>query len=260
MKNKKLVCGSCLLLIAIICLSVNVSAVKPMVPPELELIVPYTGLVGDMQIVVDEFVSDAALCGIKITPVYMPWSDAVMRLVYGDFEIFHFAGLVGAFEDTFTYIYETLCFHFVWYDYWNFTSTELIDTINSMYSLYLGGFLDEAIEIFHEIELLMYLEQPFAPISYNLRDNGQIYTRYLFINCDETGPLGDVTIRKALSYLIDRIVYADLYGAAIGSDVYPLSHLFEWSQYHDTSLPTIKHSIGKAVSTLAKGGYLPAKV
>ena len=72
--------------------------------------------------------------------------------------------------------------------------------------------------------------------------------------------LADATIRVALSFLIDRISYADLYGAALGIDIYPISHLFEWSIYHDTSLPTIKHSIGKAVSTLAKGGYLPAKV
>jgi ABC-type transport system substrate-binding protein len=259
MKNKKLVCGSCLLLIALIGLSFNVSAIKPMEPPEIELLVPTTGLIGDMQIVVDEFVRDAALCGIKINPVYMTWGEAILRLVYGDFEIFHFAGLQGPWEDTFTYIYETLCFHFVWYDYWYYTSPEFIEMIELMYTLYLGGLIDEAIEVFHEIELILYEDQPFAPICYRLYEDGRMYTRYLFINCEETGPLADVTIRVALSILIDRTSYADLYGTALGTDIFEISHLFEWSQYHDTSLPSIKHSIGKAVSTLTKGGYLPAK-
>ncbi|NPD89740.1 MAG: hypothetical protein HGN29_13595 [Asgard group archaeon] len=248
------------MLITIICISLNVSAVKPISPPEIELLVPDTGIVGDTQRIVDEFIRDAALCGIKIVPTYTTWGDAINRMLAGDFDILHFAGLVGAFEDSFTYIYETLCFHFVWNDFWNYTSMEFIDKIELMYSLYLGGFIDDAIEIFHEIELVIYEDQPFAPICYELRDDGQIYTRYLFINCDEAGPLGDATIRVALSYLIDRVLYIELYGDySIG---YPIAidHLFEWSQYHDTSLPAIKHSIGKAASTLAKGGYLPAKV
>jgi ABC-type transport system substrate-binding protein len=259
MNHKKLLYGSCILLIALIGLSFNVSAIQPMTPPVIEMIVPYTGLIGDCQLLVDQLIDDAALCGIKIIPDYMPWIDGLMKLFAGDFDMFYFIGLSGSPDDTMQNIYETLCFHFVWYDYWQYYNPDLVNKIELMYDKYLNGYMEDAIEIFHEIEWIIYQEQPFVTISYNLQITGNLYTRHLFMNCNASGPLADPAIRVALSYLIDRDLYGQLYGEAIGQDVTAISHLFEWSQYHDTSLPDFTYSIGKATKTIVHAGYLPAK-
>ena len=246
------------MLIALIGLSSNVSAIQPMTPPEIEMIVPFSGLIGDCQLLVDQFVEDAALCGIKIIPAYMSWYDGINKLLAGDFDMFYFIGLIGSADDTFDEIYGILSFLFLGYDFWHYYNPDLVNKINLMNDKYLNGFEDEAIDIFHEIELILYEDQPFIPICYQLRDPSQRYTRYLFMNCDATGPLADVAIRVALSYLIDRALYAQLYGEALLQDTVAINHLFEWSQYHDTSLPDIDYSIGKATKTIVLGGYLPA--
>ncbi len=258
MKNKILICGSCILLIALIGLSSNVSALKPMTLPEIEMIVPDTGLIGDCQLLVDQLVEDAAKCGIKIIPDYTTWGDGVNRMLAGDFEMFYFIGLSMPPADTLDNIIETLYFLFVWYDFWNYYNAELFDKIYDMYVLNFNGFLDEALVVFHEIELILYEEQIAIPISYYYQDTGNHYTRYLFMNCDENGPLADSAIRVALSHLIDRTLYAQIYGDAVVYDPIALSHIFEWSQYHDTTLPDIPYSIGKAVKTVVHAGYLPA--
>ena len=258
MKNKLLICGSCILLIALIGLSTNVSALKPMTLPEIEMIVPDTGLIGDCQLLVDQLVVDAAKCGIKINPVYITWGETINRLIAGDFEMIYFIGLSMNPDDTLDNIIETLYFLFVWYDWWNYYNAELFDKIYEMYVLNFNGFFDEALEVFHEIELILYEEQIVIPLAYRYYENGNLYTRYLFMNSYETGPLADTAIRVALSHLIDRTLYAQLYGETVLTDTNAMSHVFEWSQYHDTTLPDIPYSIGKAVTTVVHAGYLPA--
>jgi len=257
MKNKKLICGSCLLLIAILFLATSVSAIQPMSPPEFELLVPYSGLTEDTQLLVDQFVKSASLCGIQITPVYTTWENVIELLFAGDYELIYFVGLGGSGGDTFEAINSLLRFHFVDNFFWNYYNQDLIDKIELMYTLYLDGYENEAIEVFHGIELIIYEDQPVIPICYAYQEDiGRLSTRLLCINCDI---VYDPVIRNVLSLVIDRELYVDLYGATSPLTQYPISHIFGWSQYHDSTLPEIDYSIGQAVSTIVHGGYIPAR-
>ena len=116
----------------------------------------------------------------------------------------------------------------------------------------------KATAIFHEIELLLYEDQLFPSFGYSYNPDSayQYTTKGFIINCGEDSPLHDLNLRWALSYLVDR----EFYTATIGTEDAILSHIFEWSQYHDDSLPEITYSIGKAKSTLAKAGYRPQAI
>ncbi len=256
MKNKKLICGSCLLLIAILCLSTSVSANIPLTPPEFELLVPDTGLIGETQLLLDQFVKSASLCGIKITPVYTTWDDVINSLFTGDYELIYFIGLSFSGDDTIEKIRSTLSYLFIDNFFLNYYNQDLIDKTHLMDTLYLDGYENEAIEVFHEIEFILYRDQPIVSICHAFKeDTGGRATRLLIINCDIAY---DPVIRNVLSMVIDRELYVDLYGVTTTYDYYPISHLFGWSQYHDTTLPEIEYSIGQAVSTIVHGGYLPA--
>jgi ABC-type transport system substrate-binding protein len=106
--------------------------------------------------------------------------------------------------------------------------------------------------LFHEIEWILYEEQPIGAVAIdetNMPD--QFNLRMVMMNSVDS-PLADRTIRKTLSYLIEREMYNELLGHS-----YAVSHMFEWTEFHDSTLPIIPYSIGKATSTLAKGGYRP---
>lgn len=192
---------------------------------EFDLLVADSGLIEDTQLLVDQLVKSASLCGIKITPVYTTLIDAITLLFAGDYDLIYFIGLSSSGSDTLETINSLLRFYFVDYFFcWNYYNQDLIDKIKLMYTLNLDGYENEAVEVFHEIELIIYEDQPFIPICHEFREDvGGMYTRLLAINCDI---VYDSIIRNVLSLVIDRELYVELYGATIPYYTFPISHLF----------------------------------
>ena len=73
-------------------------------------------------------------------------------------------------------------------------------------------------------------------------------------------PVSKTSFNPSLTHLIDKELYVERFSIYYNVDYPVCSHLFEWSQYHDETLPSIEFSIGKAASTLAKAGYRPCHV
>jgi len=235
------------------------NAVQPPLPPEITLIVSDSRYSPDTALIFDQLTIDAAKCGIKLNFEIESFYDCVMRIYSGDFDIIMFVTLATMQPDSFDAIFYLLDFYYGennWWDYHN----ELLETkIQEMKDFYYNGYEAEAIEVFHEIELIIYEDQPSLAICYHI-DAYVIQTHQQIVNNHPDRPCSDIAIRKALSFLIDREFYTSAMQTTSTYTLYQTSHLFGWSQYHDDTLPEIEHSIGKAASTLAKAGFRPRAI
>jgi len=236
----------------------TISAKQPPLPPEIGLLVNDFRYTEDTALIIDQIVQDAALCGIKLNVEIIDYSDLMWRVYFGNFEMVMFSTTAWYKPDSFDTILWLLEFYFGDFNWWGYYNPEIKAKINELELLYLSGLYEEATVIFHEIELLIYEGQYYPAIGYHF-DDTLIHTHLLLIN-NNLNSLFDIAVRKALSFLIDRENYIPLIQTTYSETISQTCHLFGWSQYHDTSLPYIPHSIGKAASTLAKAGYRPCRI
>lgn len=235
------------------------NAVQPPLPPEITIVVSDSRYSSDTALIFDQLGHDAALCGIKLNFEIESFYDCVMRIFSGDYDIIMFVTLATMQPDSFDSIFYLLDFYYGETNWWNYHNELLVTKIQEMKDFYYNGFEAEATEIFHEIELIIYEDQPSLAICYHL-DAMLIQTHQLIVNNHPDRPGNDIAIRKALSFLIDREFYTSAMQTLYTYTIYQTSHLFGWSQYHDDTLPEIEHSIGKAASTLAKAGFRPRAI
>ena len=170
-----------------------------------------------------------------------------------------FITIAWELPDSFETIIWLLNFYFAGTSYLNYQNPEIMLKIQDLTDYYDNGYLEDAIQVFHEIESLIFTGQHYPTVGYHL-DSDLIHTHLLIMNNNVVSPLQDTAIRKALSFLIDRDHYITQMQTTYTHTLYQTSHLFGWSQYHDTSLPDIPHSISNAKSTLAKAGYRPCRI
>lgn len=257
MKKKNFI-GLISLFLLLLITPFTISAKQPTLPPEIELLVNAYRYTEDTNLIINQIVHDAALCGIRLNVQILDPIDLTLRVYYGNFEMVMFYTIAWYQPDSFDTILWLLEFYFGDFNWWGYFNPEIKSKINDLELLYLGGLYDEATAVFHEIELLIYEGQYYPAIGYHF-DNTLIHSHLLLIN-NNLNNLFDITVRKALSFLIDREYYIPLIQTTYYETIYQTSHIFGWSQYHDTSLPDIPHSIGKAASTLAKAGYRPCRI
>ncbi|MHA1303340.1 MAG: hypothetical protein ACTSQE_08415 [Candidatus Heimdallarchaeaceae archaeon] len=250
----------CGLLILLVFVPSVASGYRRPLPPEIEVLIAdsyYTGR--NMSIAYEQIEADAAKCGIRLNLVVLDFYSVAEKVLYTqDYDMVMFIGLVGLYNDTWSGIISILDFldqalvH---------NNQKFSDDIVLLRSLYYDGACDEElIPIFHEIEAILYEEQFFPTFFWFKREiNGYVqhYSFHYIINCDR---IQDKAVRQALVYLSDVDLIADLYTESDGVEVFLSSHLFAYSQYHDTTLPDYYYSIGKAKSTLAQAGYRPAHI
>ncbi|NHJ31306.1 MAG: hypothetical protein FK732_00445 [Asgard group archaeon] len=256
MRRKKFLAISLFIFVFVLMPVTIANAVQPPLPPEMTILVSDARYTPETALVLDQLAEDAALCGIKLNFEIMGFYDIVMRMYSNDFDLVMFITLATLQPDSFDSIFFLLDFYFGDYNIWNYHNDILKAKIQEMKDFYYNGFEVEAIEVFHEIELIIYEDQPSIAICYHL-DALLFYTHQIIVNNHPDRPGSNIAIRKALSFLIDREFYTSTFQTFYTYTVYQTSHLFAWTQYHDDTLPEIAHSIGKAASTLAKAGFRP---
>ena len=255
--KKKNFCGLISLFVLILSTPFAISAEQPPLPPEISLAVYGDFYTEDTALIVDQIVNDASLCGIKLNVQIIDYDEFVYIITSGDFEMLMFVSVVTDNPDSLDTMISLLEFYVGDSNLWGYYNPEIKTKINEMELLYLDGFYDEAIAVFHEIELLMYEGQYYPAMGYQFTDFG-VRTHLIIFNNQQD--CFDIGVRNALSFLIDREYYITQIQTLYSYTVFQTSHLFGWSQYHDTSLPDIPHSISKAKSTLAHAGYRPCRI
>jgi len=233
-----------------------VNSMKPPSPPEIEVLVN-TGfndeLTPERQIVLNKFIRDMSLCGIKLNLLIVNYYEMLDLVLTGDFEIVFFSGIalpndnMPSILDYLTLIYTVS----------NYNNSVFGQKIIDMQNAYMNNDNITTLRIFHELELILHEDQFFPTFcyKYNSTDTYPYSTGSFIINCALSSPLQNKSLRWALSYLVNREFYRD----TLGYD-YVTSHVFGWSQFHDNNLQEIKYSIGLAKSTLAKAGYCPSSI
>lgn len=209
--------------------------------------------------ILDQLTEDAARCGIKLNIELISYYDIIPKLFAGDYDLIMFITLAWYQPASFDTIFFYLDYYYGDSNLWNYHNEVLKTKIQEMKDFYYNGFEAEAIEVFHEIELIIYEEQPSLALCYHL-DTMLIHTHQIIVNSHLDRPGKDIAIRKASTFLIDRELYTSAIQTSSIYTIYQTSHLFGWSQYHDTTLPEIDHSIGKATSTLAHAGFKPRAI
>ena len=257
--KKQQLCGLLILSVLIIVTPFSVSATQPPLPPEIEVLVSAQGYTPETELIIEQLTSSASLCGIKLNMIIMDYYDLIYKILYNDFEAVLFITAAWYQPDSFETIIWLLNFYFGSSSYLYYYNPEIKAKIDQLQALYYGGYLDESITLFHEIELMIYEGQYYPAIGYHY-DSYLIHTHLLLINNAIVGPFSDIAIRFALSYLIDRELFISQMQTRYPYELVQTSHLFGWSQYHDLSLPEITYSIGKATSTLATAGYRPCRI
>ena len=257
--NKKYFGGFLTILLLVFITPFTISANQPPLPPEIELLVSLPRYTPDTALIIEQLTEDASLCGIKLNVVLMEYIDIVYRIWFNNFEAAMFLTAAWYQPDSFETIIWLLNFYFGSSSYIKYYNPEIKVMIDDLEYFYYNGFIDDAIELFHEIEFLIYEGQFYPTVGYHL-DSFLIHTHLIILNNNPFSPLRDTAVRNALSYLINRELYISLMQTVYPYTLYQTSHLFGWSQYHDNTLPDIPYSIGKATSTLAKAGYRPCTV
>lgn len=235
------------------------NAVQPPLPPEITILVSDSRYTPETALIFDQLTEDAALCGIKLNIEIKSFYDIVMSMYTNDFDLVMFITVATLQPDSFDSVFFLLDFYYGEYNFWNYHNELLKTKIQEMQDFYYTGYEAEAIEVFHEIELIIYEDQPSIAMCYHL-DAAVIQTHQIIINNHPDRPGNNIAIRKALSFLIDREFYTSAIQTLNTYTHYQTSHLFGWTQYHDNTLPEIDHSIGKATSTLAKAGFRPRAI
>ena len=254
--KKKYLCGFTLVVFILLIAPFTISANQPPMPPEIELLVSLPRYTPDTELIIIQLTDSAAKCGIKLNVVLMDYIDIVYKIWFNDFEAAMFLTAAWSQPDCFETIIWLLIFYFGSSSFIQYFNPEIKEMISELEVLYSDGYIEEAIELFHQIEYLIYEGQYYPTIGYHF-DSSLIHTHEIIIN---NNVIIDPVIRKALSFLIDRDLYITQMQTTYSYTLYPTSHLFGWSQYHDSTLPDIPYSIGKATSTLAKAGYRPCRI
>ena len=255
--KKKNFCGLIFLFALLLLTPFAISAEQPPLPPEIDLAVYADRYTEDTALIIDQIVEDASLCGIKLNVQIIDYEDYAYIITSGDFEMLMFVNVAVNIPVSLDTIIFLLEFYFGDSNLWGYYNPEIKAKINEMELLYLDGFYEEAIDVFHEIELLIYEAQYYPAIGYHFSETS-VHIHLILINNQNN--LFDIAVRNALSFLIDREYYIPLMQTIYSYTIFQTSHLFGWSQYHDTSLPDIPHSISKAKSTLANAGYRPCRL
>lgn len=233
---------------------------QPPLPPEIEMLVCTTFYDEGHELIVNQFVHDASLCGIKVNLVFLEHMEIVMRILSKDFEVIMFISIAQVLDDPIESLINLLWLHFGLDNFWNFEDPLLQSKISEMSDyFYIYGDLESAINVFHEIEWMIYEREPLNTIGYRFA-YGLVYTYHLLFNNAIESPVNDFAMRRAFSYLLDREFFIEVMQETYPDTSYIASHMFGWSQYHDPNLPELTYSIGKATSTLAKAGYRPARI
>lgn len=231
-------------------------ACQPPLPPEITILVCDVRYSSNTEPIFDQFTTDAAKCGIRLNVNVVGYMDAIMSLYMNEYDIIMFITIAWYQPDSLDTVLWLLDYYFGEFNLWNYQNEVIQSKIQLMKDYYYNGFETEAISVFQEIEMLIYEGQSHPALGYHF-DSSLIHTHQLIVNSHPDRPGKDLAIRKALSFLIDRELYVTALELECGYTITQTSHLFGWSQYHDSSLPEITHSIGKAASTLAKAGYRP---
>ena len=236
-----------------------VNAIQPPLPPEFTVYVSDSRYSLETALILEQLATDAAKCGIRLNFEIKSFLDCVMAMYNNEYDMVMFITLATMLPDSIDSILYLIDFYFGEFNLWNYHNDLLTIKIQEMKDYYYNGFEIEAIEVFHEIEAIIFEDQPSIAVGIHV-DDIIIHTHQLIINNDLNRPGYNIAIRKALSFLIDREFFVSQMQTLYTYSLYQTSHLFGWSQYHDDTLPEFEHSIGKAASTLAKAGFRPRAI
>ena len=208
----------------------------------------------EKQVVVDEIIFKVESLGLSVNPIYLSFEEWV---VYGqgqnnDWDLLYGPPMAlprdaGIFD---------LAFISVILNYYalNHNDAKILNSVDKLWGMFWDAieypdvvdedFINDMVDKFQDIEERLWEKQYFAvfvqyetPFSDEWGPIPAIKTDTMTFNCLPGFVFEDTDLRLQLMSNIDLTVFLDYHSTYNPYPVYEVHHLFQWSTFHDTSLP-----------------------
>jgi len=199
----------------------------------------------ERQPIVDELIFKAESLGLTVNPIYMSWGDWYYATHYSDWWDLSYGGILVSWRnddisflshcimgmDYYLLRHDDVKLHDLAWDLWNMRLM-----LESDPDVDITDLSDDMIDKFHDAEERLWEKQyTFTFLQYI--DGLAVRSEIAMPNCKAGRVFADENLRLTYSSIIDRNIFFDYYQTHYQFPVYVLYHLYQWSSFHDTTLP-----------------------
>ncbi len=208
----------------------------------------------EKQVVIDEMITKTESLGLTVNPIYVTFEEWIgyahgskdYDMLYGPYmtlpknlnilDLAQLSLILNYFALTHTDKKLMTCTDIMWSMFW-----EAIEDPTLMMD---EEFIDKMVDLFHITEKRYYIKQYFSvfvqfetPSSDEWGPVPSMRTEALTFNCLKGRVFKDADLRKEWNSIIDRTVFLDYHALYTPYPVYEVHHIFQYSNFHDITLP-----------------------